>query len=845
MKSFIAEKTAILRTKLTGGLGKPVLFCLFLSALMITICSTCSFLFATNSWIDANCIFTTARSVFHGRVLYRDVMDHKGFYIYVINMLGYLLSRRSFFGMYLVEILFFSVFLYFSYRSLRIYVSRQTAYRLLPLLAVVAAACNSFDQGLSAEEYVLPMAAASIYFMLRYLASDCDEAQMSRGILLANGSLAGIVLWMKYTMLGLWFGFMAMVFFLMLSKKQVKRAFLSCLVFLGGMAIATIPVLLYFGINGALRDCWDIYFYGNIFVYAAEKVSLSDRFSTMCRYYLRQSKGNPLVTLSVWGGILWTLFFLPVRIVPDKTDYDQTGYDGTGRSRTNPAGINLTETGHSAKYGGVFERVFAQGQILLRRLALPAMYLCLLLGVYWGGKNYWYYFLITVPFGVLGFIALGIIWEHTGWQNFWTGKKHTALLTGLIALSVVWAWFTCNNASLHLEKWEETDQYQFAQIMNQSEHPTLQVYNFFDTGFYNASDIVPTCPHFTLLNQQELMEAAQAAQYDTVLNRQVEYVICWNSVPSFIQERYDPVAYREDSGRILLRRNNAQRYTTTFVGQENDRSIATADCISWRRIHNGQETFLEGSLPEPVMSGALRITMPVPEAELTSAETGQALETDTQLLSETVQTPAAQLFPEFQVSGPEGDFISAQIASSVDINGVRSVLLTFPDMRLTCIRVLPGRQNGSWQTRIDILTSEQRDTPLYDSPIAKPLGHENSAASYLSTDNDSDTGWHTESAQTKGQVFALILDQPYADICGVKLMADPQNENYARALRIYSTPDNENWNMLDSHSENQADFFFDAETTCMLRLITGDIPEGTEVEWAINEVYLWRVVSEE
>ena len=68
MKSFIAEKTAILRTKLTGGLGKPVLFCLFLSALMITICSTCSFLFATNSWIDANCIFTTARSVFHGSI---------------------------------------------------------------------------------------------------------------------------------------------------------------------------------------------------------------------------------------------------------------------------------------------------------------------------------------------------------------------------------------------------------------------------------------------------------------------------------------------------------------------------------------------------------------------------------------------------------------------------------------------------------------------------------------------------------------------------------------------------------------------------------------------------------
>lgn len=28
----------------------------------------------------------------------------------------------------------------------------------------------------------------------------------------------------------------------------------------------------------------------------------------------------------------------------------------------------------------------------------------------------------------------------------------------------------------------------------------------------------------------------------------------------------------------------------------------------------------------------------------------------------------------------------------------------------------------------------------------------------------------------------------------------------------------------------------------MLRLITGDIPEGTAEEWAINEVYLWKLL---
>lgn len=789
MKKLIAQKTTDFRAKLAGLSGKPLLFCIFLSAVMITICSTCSFLFATNSWVDANCLFTVGRSMFHGQVLYRDIIDHKGLYIYTINILGYLFSHRSFFGMYLVEILFFSVFLYVSYRSLRIYVSRHTALCLLPLLAAVAAACNSFDRGCSAEEFVLPMAAACIYFMLRYLDSGCDETRMDWNILLINGILAGIVLWMKYTMLGLWFGFMAMVFFLMLSKKQVKRAFLSCLVFLGGMAAASLPALLYFGINGALEDCWNIYFYDNIFLYTSEKPSLADRFSSMRNHYLRQSKGNPLVTLSVWGGILRNIVSLPA------------GAETSGQMHRRPILPDAPRQNN-----------------LLCRLALPVMYLFLLLGIYWGGKNFWYYFLITVPFALLGFIALGTFWERTGRQYFQTGRKPVLLLTGLTALSVIWAWFHCNNASLHLGKWEDTEQYQFARIMEQSEHPTLQVYDFFDLGFYNTLDIVPTCPYFTLFDQPKLLEAAREAQYDTVWHKKVEYVVCWNTVPSFIRDRYHPAAYHEETGHILLRRDEGQCYTTTFAGQENGRPIATADCMDWHCISSGQDIVLEGILPCPVTSGELKITTDIPE-------TGR--------------------LPEFQVAGPNGDFTPVQVSDSVDISGTRSVLLTFPDTQLTRIRIIPDQTDGSWQTRIDIMTSEPWDTPLYESPIAKPLGHENSAASYLTMDSNIDTGWHTETAQTKGQVFDLILDQPYAGICGVKLTPDPRNEKYVRALQIHSTPDNENWSLLDSWSENQTDFFFDPETTCMLRLITGDIPEGTAEEWAINEVYLWKLLPTE
>jgi hypothetical protein len=66
-----------------------------------------------------------------------------------------------------------------------------------------------------------------------------------------------------------------MVFFAdIIGAKAVKKAFVSCVVFLGGMAITFIPGLVYFGMNNAIVDWGRVYIYEKLFSGITKKLSL-------------------------------------------------------------------------------------------------------------------------------------------------------------------------------------------------------------------------------------------------------------------------------------------------------------------------------------------------------------------------------------------------------------------------------------------------------------------------------------------------------------------------------------------------------------------------------------------
>ena len=74
-----------------------------IAALVLVWCSKSSPLYAFNDWMDANIFFTMGKSMLHGRVLYRDVFDHKGPVLYLLYGLAACVDNTGFGGVLLLE----------------------------------------------------------------------------------------------------------------------------------------------------------------------------------------------------------------------------------------------------------------------------------------------------------------------------------------------------------------------------------------------------------------------------------------------------------------------------------------------------------------------------------------------------------------------------------------------------------------------------------------------------------------------------------------------------------------------------------------------------------------------
>ena len=238
-----------------------------IAAVALVLCSKSSPLYTLNDWMDANIFFTMGKSMFSGRVLYRDVFDHKGPVLYLLYGLAACLHRTGFIGVLVLEIVAFALFLHFGLRTADVLCRRSLhpAWAALPAAAI--AASRAFSHGGSAEELLLPFLAAALYGAVKTL----DDARpMPLRTVVLHGLLAGCALWLKYTVLGfylIWAMLLAVVY---LRRRWAAQLGRSVAAYLGGMALATLPWVVYFGVTGALGDWFTCYFYDNLFLYKGE-----------------------------------------------------------------------------------------------------------------------------------------------------------------------------------------------------------------------------------------------------------------------------------------------------------------------------------------------------------------------------------------------------------------------------------------------------------------------------------------------------------------------------------------------------------------------------------------------
>lgn len=424
---------------------RAFLYCLLTAFVVLTICTKSSFLYPFNDWVDANCFFTVGKSMAEGKVLYRDIYEQKGILLYVLHALAYRISADTFFGVYLLEVLAGALFLFFAYKTVRLYARRGILF-WLPWLGALIYTSNSFCHGDSAEELCMPILMACIYL---------SERSFRRGKTLSfwnwfvAGVLGGCVLWIKFNLLGFFLGWALVPLYRTLRDKGVLSVLRAAAGVLLGVLMPSVPVLVYFLKNDAISDLWTAYFYNNIFLYSAAQDAEQGVFALLQMLYSRVrmfiSWAYPFA-IPAFIGIVWYSLVSP------------------------------------AKYR------FAP--------ALAALLLVPL--IFSGSLNLMYYWLAFAPFAVYGLIPLCVLTDRLLKQDF---RRITAALTAVsLVCTGLFAWAFSQNTYLMQYEKEVMPQYQFKEIILSVDDPTLLNYGFLDGGFYTVCDLVPECKYFCTLN---------------------------------------------------------------------------------------------------------------------------------------------------------------------------------------------------------------------------------------------------------------------------------------------------------------------------------------------------------
>ena len=458
------------------------IYALILSAAMLFFTTRSSPAWPINDWCDANIYLSTGKGMVEGRVLYRDLYDHKGPLLYALHALCALVSFDSFLGVYLMEVLLAAVFLFFGYKAMQLYGKTNGAALALPVLAWAVYAAWSFCEGDSAEEMCMPLVAASLWHMLAFFKSGKDR--MSAKGLMAEGALAGCVLWIKFTGLGMQAGLLLAMLIRHLVKKEWKNSLRMTGWLIVGFALSTLPWIIYFGMNGAIGDWLGVYFYDNLFRYGGAGMTLLQRAKAMVLNGLGWVWDNWPYTVAILGGLVW--------FVLRRTAWEWLA------------------------------------------LALAAVFGAAL--VFFSGVEYPYYGQALAPLAVAGFAGLASL------------LRKPASVTMMVTVSFFFTMLcpvTCYNMNVDFgcrifQPKEETMQYQVAEIISETPDATLLNYGFMDAGFFTAAGIAPTEKFFHSSNVD--MPEKREEQLRCIREGLVDYVVTHKPGPAELAENYELAA---------------------------------------------------------------------------------------------------------------------------------------------------------------------------------------------------------------------------------------------------------------------------------------------------------------
>ena len=201
---------------------------------------------------DNSNFITVAQNVLRGDVLFKDIADHKGPMVFVMNAWGLLLGNGNLTGIWILEILSLFVACLFTFKTASLFGSKLIALTTT-ILSIIFIVPILYGGNLT-EEWVLPYLCVALYIIVRYLSGHSQRLSVFQLFLLAcTGTLAFLF---KASYIGIWAAYGCISAIKLFRERKIKE-----LMFAGGMmllfaGITLLPFWIYFYVHDALYDAY-------------------------------------------------------------------------------------------------------------------------------------------------------------------------------------------------------------------------------------------------------------------------------------------------------------------------------------------------------------------------------------------------------------------------------------------------------------------------------------------------------------------------------------------------------------------------------------------------------------
>jgi len=234
----------------------------FLVCLFILLqCSLAPFA-KSSTGIDSSVYIYSARQILNGQTMYKDIVDHKGPFLYFINVAALYIFNGKLIGIWIFEVISLFITSIMMYKTARFFAGKISSF--LAVATALLFLVNLFIGGNNAEEWALPFISIAMYIFIAYL-KDNKPLSIIRMIIL---SLTFVLTFMiRVNMSAIWAGFGIVLLAKWIVEKKYKELIRSVLFLSLFILLFILPFFIYFYCKGALSDFIYLVFKYNMFEY--------------------------------------------------------------------------------------------------------------------------------------------------------------------------------------------------------------------------------------------------------------------------------------------------------------------------------------------------------------------------------------------------------------------------------------------------------------------------------------------------------------------------------------------------------------------------------------------------